>query len=745
MAITWKSAVSGNWSVNGNWNPAGPPTGDDVTIAIGGASYTSTIDQSFSVTSLVVNSISATVVEAAGASLTIAGGAIEVLAGVLNLTQANTISSFVLAYGGELDIGAAGALGMATLSIQNGLVRGTSNVSISNPIQTNLTGSTQTIAAAHGTTLTLASSTASYTGGNSLLKFGVAGSDGTVNVAGANSWTVTNTDKIEVVAGTLTGNITGLGSLTKAVASTTIDAGATLDVNSAGISIASLIGGGTLTNSGGATACSVNGGNFSGVISGWLSLVMNGNVTLSGANTYLGLTEFNAGVTTISNGSALSSGLLLFAGGTLIAGGNMTLGNNGTIYGVTTATIAAATGDSLSLTGTISFSTGSAQKLVFGAAGALGAVTFGSGGGIAGFGAGDIIDFTNVAYAAGEKMVITGNANGIESLALESVSNTVLATINLVGYYSPYFLNVGDDGGGHAQISLLSSTFAPPPPTATQSFFGLPWSDVLLQNGASASVWFNEFSTVVSTYALTGLPAGASIVGAGDFNADGLADVLLMNGGVLSDGDLNTGVFTALSTLGSAGGFTVGGVGDFNGDGTSDILLQSNGVFVDYTVKNGAVTGGSLVGSAAGWTVGGVGDFNGDGTSDILLQNNGSFTIWDMKNGALTQGYSLTPLPGWSVVGTGDFNGDGTTDILLQSGGTLVDYIIHNNAVAWGNLLSTSLAGWTVVGTGDYDGDGTSDILLQAGSTVVDYTMHGGLVQSGAVFGSTGGLQVVGK
>ena len=231
-----------------------------------------------------------------------------------------------------------------------------------------------------------------------------------------------------------------------------------------------------------------------------------------------------------------------------------------------------------------------------------------------------------------------------------------------------------------------------------------------------------------------------------DSDGDGVADVLLMNGGVLSDGDISyTGAFTTLSTLGSASGFTVGGVGDFNGDGTSDILLQSNGVFVDYTVKNGAVTGGSLVGSAAGWTVGGVGDFNGDGTSDILLQNNGSFTIWDMKNGALTQGYSLTPLPGWSVVGTGDFNGDSTTDILLQSGGTLVDYIIHNNAVAWGNLLSTSLAGWTVVGTGDYDGDGTSDILLQAGSTVVDYTMHGGLVQSGAVFGSTGGLQVVGK
>ena len=558
-SIAWKTAVSGNWSVNGNWNPAGPPTGDVVTIAIGGASYTSTIDQSFSVFSLIVNNASATVVEAAGASLTIAGGAIEVAAGVLNLTQANTISTDVFAYGGELDIGVAGALGTATLDILNCLVRGTSNETISNPITITLASSTQTIAAAHGTTLTLAPTTASYTGGNSLLKFGVAGSDGTVNVASANSWTVTNTNKIEVVAGTLTGNANGLGALTSGTASTTIDAGATIDMNGTGITIGALNGAGALTNSGGANLCLLQGGNFSGVISGSITLDLNGTITLSGANTYIGLTDFAAGVTTIANGSALSSGLLLFQGGSLVAGGNMTLGNNGRIFGNNTATIAVATGSSLNLTGTISFSTGYVEKLVFGGAGALGAVTFGAGGGIAGFAQSDIIDFANVAYAAGEKMVLMANANGIETFALENASNTVLTTINLVGYYPAFFLNVNNDGGGHAQISL-SPSFFPAPPTVTQDFFGLPWSDAL-----------------------------------------------------------------------------------------------------------------------------------------------------------------------------------------LQSGGTLVDYIIHNNAVAWGNLLSTSLAGWTVVGTGDYNGDGTSDILLQAGSTVVEYIMHGGLVQSGAVFGSTGGLQVVGK
>ena len=66
--------------------------------------------------------------------------------------------------------------------------------------------------------------------------------------------------------------------------------------------------------------------------------------------------------------------------------------------------------------------------------------------------------------------------------------------------------------------------------------------------------------------------------------------------------------------------WTVVGVGDFNGDGKADILWRhTSGTLYQWQMNGTSVIGaGSPGGAPTDWTVVGVGDFNGDGKADVL-------------------------------------------------------------------------------------------------------------------------------
>jgi len=119
-------------------------------------------------------------------------------------------------------------------------------------------------------------------------------------------------------------------------------------------------------------------------------------------------------------------------------------------------------------------------------------------------------------------------------------------------------------------------------------------------------------------------------VSVGDFNGDGIPDLLAMNNGTpatvfLGNGD---GTFTALPSMAEGGGVAFA-VADFNGDGILDLAFANN---TTLTVLLGNGDGTFTAKSPALETYDApvaitVADFNGDGIPDLAIANSGSDTV----------------------------------------------------------------------------------------------------------------------
>ena len=275
-----------------------------------------------------------------------------------------------------------------------------------------------------------------------------------------------------------------------------------------------------------------------------------------------------------------------------------------------------------------------------------------------------------------------------------------------------------------------------------RDFNGDGRSDILVQNANDGAcyVWELDGLTLLNDGAFVGWTPGqhwrARTIG--DFNGDGMADILLQNA---DDGSCFVWEMNglALANYGGAGWTTgvhweVRAAGDFNGDSKSDILLQNvdNGACFIWEMNGfDFLSDGSygFVGWEPGpdWRVRAAGDFNGDGKSDILLQSalDGACVVWEMNgvNFLSESSYGFvgwTPGKDWQVRAAGDFDGDGKCDILLQNEGDgacfvwLMDGLGFQDGQSYGGVGWVPGKDWLVRGTGDFNGDGKSDILLQS-------------------------------
>jgi hypothetical protein len=223
-------------------------------------------------------------------------------------------------------------------------------------------------------------------------------------------------------------------------------------------------------------------------------------------------------------------------------------------------------------------------------------------------------------------------------------------------------------------------------------------------------------------------------IATGDFNHDGLADLVVVNQGqsshpaevrvLLGNGDGSFHAMPPLTLTGTASSVTVG---DLNGDGVSDAVVSNGGPFA-VLLSNGDGT----FHSAAPITTsnpnprGLLGDFTGDGKLDFLLITGGlTQAAYELLTGVgdgtfthpATGLVALPPISGASIAG--DINNDGRLDFMTGMGSNPGGRAYLNNGN--GTFTQVTATGDGIFKTAvlvDMDRDGKLDLVRgEGGST----------------------------
>jgi hypothetical protein len=225
--------------------------------------------------------------------------------------------------------------------------------------------------------------------------------------------------------------------------------------------------------------------------------------------------------------------------------------------------------------------------------------------------------------------------------------------------------------------------------------------------------------------------AAPMFVAVGDFNGDGVPDLAVAN-----KGSANVSILLGVSdgTFRAAQSYDAGTspqslvVSDFNRDGHADLAVANDIIgagTVSILLGNGDGsfrTAQSYDGGFRPWSVA-VGDFNGDGVPDLAVANNsipGTVKILLGKGDGTfqpSQDYPAGPLA--RSVAVGDFNGDGNLDLVVANSydGT-VSILLGNGDGTFQAAQSYPAGGSAAVAVGDFNHDGRLDLAVAGGSGV---------------------------
>jgi len=287
----WNSSVSGDFNDDANWNHGAPTSSLDAIVNSAGA-YTIAVDTPDAAQSLIFDAANATLLENGGGALTLANG-LTVDSGTVILETANSFGAPTQIFGGVLEIG-NNALGNSVLEIHGGTVVGLGTGELKNTIDAD---GSFTLAEEDGSSRRLVGSLNLDMNSGGTITFGQTGDAG-ILVWNPLTSSLTNSGlgfAVNVVAGTLRDGNGHLNEILSAATSTTIAAGAKIDLSGHAETINDLQGAGAIGSGKAGAALTLNGGSFAGTIKGAFGLTVEGDLTLSGANKYQGGTTIEAG------------------------------------------------------------------------------------------------------------------------------------------------------------------------------------------------------------------------------------------------------------------------------------------------------------------------------------------------------------------------------------------------------------------------------------------------------------------
>ncbi|HEX5068401.1 MAG TPA: FG-GAP-like repeat-containing protein [Myxococcota bacterium] len=268
----------------------------------------------------------------------------------------------------------------------------------------------------------------------------------------------------------------------------------------------------------------------------------------------------------------------------------------------------------------------------------------------------------------------------------------------------------GEDSSGSTEEPPATPGETPADPDAG-SPFALAGDDLVWQSQDGALV--RVTSADLTRARLYSLPEGDHrLVAVADFDGDGAADLLFA-----SQGELALAHGTALAAGPGAlaletwaqlpSGAEFAASGDFDGDGAADAVV------VQGLEASLWLAAGDVLALPPAWyeaRVAGAGDADADGNADLLWRGgDGNLVLWRIAAGALASESPVTLPEGAAFVTFADLDGNGSAEVASQGA---PDALGVSQAVApFSGWAEAAPSGASLAGCGDYDGDGTRDRL----------------------------------
>jgi uncharacterized delta-60 repeat protein len=309
----------------------------------------------------------------------------------------------------------------------------------------------------------------------------------------------------------------------------------------------------------------------------------------------------------------------------------------------------------------------------------------------------------------------------------------------------------GSDGTTYQSESSIGPAFTGGWDIRAANDFNLDGNtDIIWRNSISGAnlIWYLGGATGTNYQSEQSLISVANsnwnIVGSGDFNKDGEADLLWRNsstgqnqvwtlGGPTNRAFLNVATVTAE--------WKIQATGDFNGDGREDLVWRNSnsGVALTWFMNGNNYIGESNFPNTVtdqNWQIVSANDFDKDGKDDLFWRNSvtGKNLVWFM-NGANKIGERainsegsdrLVPGNDWQIKATADFNKDGNVDILWRNsvtGNNLVWNLGGADGTTYQSESSVGPAftnGWDIRAAADFNLDGSVDLVWRNLSSGLD-------------------------
>jgi hypothetical protein len=299
-----------------------------------------------------------------------------------------------------------------------------------------------------------------------------------------------------------------------------------------------------------------------------------------------------------------------------------------------------------------------------------------------------------------------------------------------------YFLEVVSTAGAgdYTLMTSLAPAYQPFERFGDPSVYNTPISsgdfngdgivDLVTPNAVYLGLGDGTFGPPVSS----GITSDALAVVTGDFNGDGRLDVATAN---IDTGDISIllgngdGTFREQARLTAGDGPVSLAAGDFNGDGRLDLAVANgNSNDVSVFLGNGDGTFQSQVRYAAGNYPYSLvaGDFNGDGRLDVATANIYSNDVSVLLgNGDGTFQTQLTFAAGDGPISlvTGDFNGDRRLDLAVaDSNSGEISVLLGNGDGTFRTQAPLATGDYpTSLVAGDFNGDGRLDLATANASS----------------------------